>query len=141
MTNPTATLPDELSCEKCRDLLSEHTDGELPPEVLVTIDHHLKTCQKCASESTRIHGLKNLVNHWEGIEGNDRWRTSVMNQFIRESSMMPSEPFVEAADKAKAKAESERELAEAEQGLSPIWVLSIAFFLAVAAYFLVQFFS
>ena len=127
MNDKKSVYPNELSCEECRDVLSEYADKEMRREDLEAVERHLANCEKCSSESTRLHGIKRVVQHWDGIKGSGEWRKSVMEEFIRESRMMPAAPFKEAA-------ESVREAPEAPKRLSAPLVLGIAVALAIVAY-------
>jgi anti-sigma factor (TIGR02949 family) len=41
---------DSLSCAKILDQLEAHLDGDLPPEVVGSIEAHLSGCQSCSTE-------------------------------------------------------------------------------------------
>lgn len=104
------TTPQEITCEQCRELLSEYVDREISAQEKANVEHHLATCVKCVNESTRLAGLKNIVQNWEGVKGSSKFRDAVMQQYISESRMMASKPFTEAA--AVARAESQRKVEE-----------------------------
>lgn len=101
MSEP-ATQSTELNCEQCRELLSGYVDRELTTDEQQSVDRHLSTCPRCATESTRVVGLKNVVQHWDGIQGSDDFHQGVMQKLITESQMMSSKQFMEAAERAKA---------------------------------------
>jgi len=105
VTEPAALKPKELSCDACRELLSDYVDRELTPEEFSSVEHHLSTCQKCATESTRLQGLKNLLKNWDGVKGSSKFRDSIMQKYITESQMMQSKPFVDAAERAAAESQ------------------------------------
>jgi len=124
----------ELSCEKCRELLSVYIDRELTTDEQQAVERHLASCTRCASESTHMVGLKNVVQHWKGIEGSNEFNKDVMDKLITESQMMSSKPFIEAAERAKA--ESAR-VEEPAPDRSWVWLLAgvlIAAAVAVAAF-------
>ncbi|MCW8128763.1 MAG: zf-HC2 domain-containing protein [Planctomycetota bacterium] len=102
------TAPREITCEQCREMLSEYVDREISAQEKAEVEHHLATCVKCVNESTRLAGLKNIVQNWEGVKGSSKFREAVMQQYVSESRMMSSKPFTEAA--AIARAESQREV-------------------------------
>jgi anti-sigma factor RsiW len=106
MSEP-ATQSAELSCEQCRELLSDYVDRELTADEQQSVERHLSSCTRCATESTRVVGLKKVVQHWDGIQGSDEFHQGVMQKLITESQMMPSKQFMEAAEKARA--ESQRQ--------------------------------
>lgn len=106
MSEP-ATQSTELSCEQCRELLSDYVDRELTADEQQSVERHLTTCPRCATESTRVVGLKKVVQHWDGIQGSDDFHQGVMQKLITESQMMSSKQFMEAAERAKA--ESQRQ--------------------------------
>lgn len=118
-TTPARPAPREITCESCRELLSEYVDRELSEEEKAGVEHHVATCVKCASESTRLVGLKNIVQNWEGVKGSSKFREAVMEKYISESRMMASKPFTEAA--AIARAESQRKQDENRPPARPWW--------------------
>ena len=134
MSEPT-TQSTELNCEQCRELLSDYVDRELTSAEQQAVERHLATCTRCASESTRMVGLKNVVQHWNGIEGTNEFHEDVMDKLITESQMMPSKQFTDAAEKARA--ESVRQ-SEPAAGTPPwVWLVVgvvIAAALATAAF-------
>lgn len=132
MSDQKAAQPRELTCEECRDLLSEHADKELDAESQASVEKHLSSCEKCGTESTRLHGIKRIVQHWDGVKGSGEWRKAVMEEFVRESRMMPSAPFTEAADSVREDGQATR------KGLSAKWVIGIAVALGIAAFILVR---
>ncbi len=125
----------ELNCEQCRELLSDYVDRELSGAEKAAVERHLTTCSKCTTESVRLNGLKNVVRNWDGVKGSGEFRKSVVQQMIRESQQVPSEQF-NAAAKASVRSsgliEDEEDTAKS---LPPAWILLVALFLAVAAYF------
>ena len=127
----------ELSCDQCRDLLSDYVDREISEAERVAVERHLKTCSKCTTESVRMNGLKNVVRNWDGVKGSGEFRKSLVQQMIRESQQVPSEQFNAAA--AKAGSARSGGLIEDDEdsarSLPPAWILLVALFLAVAAYF------
>jgi anti-sigma factor RsiW len=126
----------ELSCDQCRDLLSEYVDREISEAERVAVERHLKTCSKCTTESVRMSGLKNVVRNWDGVKGSGEFRKSLVQQMIRESQQVPSEQFNAAAAKASsARSGGLIEDEDAGKTLPPAWILLVALFLAVAAYF------
>ena len=125
----------DLTCDQCRELLSDYVDRELSAAEKTSVEQHLKTCSKCTTESVRLTGLKNVVRNWDGVKGSGEFRKSVVQQMIRESQQVPSEQF-NAAAKASARSGGLIEDDEADgKSLPPAWILLVALFLAVAAYF------
>ena len=59
-TNSDAAVK-EISCEQCRELLSDYVDREISPSERASVERHLSTCAKCGTESARLHGLKKIV--------------------------------------------------------------------------------
>src|SRR5205809_621231 len=59
----------EITCEECRDLLSEYVDREISDSERASVEYHIKTCTRCSTESTRVTGLKKIAQHWEGVKG------------------------------------------------------------------------
>ncbi|HYF51438.1 MAG TPA: zf-HC2 domain-containing protein [Planctomycetota bacterium] len=141
MSEPTPSAPpQELSCEKCRELLSDYVDRELTGDERSAVENHLKTCAKCGSESQRLIGLKNVVQHWGGVKGSGEFRQAVVQQMIRESQQMSAAPFVkEAGERASGRSEpiEEAELEPEVKTIPPVWILLVAVALAVVAYFIV----
>ena len=128
----------EISCEQCRELLSDYIDRELKDEEKASVERHLNTCNKCGSESARMIGLKKIVQHWDGVKGSGEFRKSVMEKMIRESQQLPSKQFTDAAKAGSDSSESVREKVEAEvRTLPPIWILLAAGVLAITAYYIV----
>lgn len=128
----------EISCEQCRELLSDYIDRELNDGEKTAVERHLNTCNKCGTESARMTGLKKIVQHWDGVKGSGEFRKSVMEKMIRESQQLPSKQFTDAARTSSEAAESARTKTEAEiRTLPPIWILLAAGVLAIAAYYVV----
>lgn len=138
--NGQATQPRELSCEQCRELLSDYVDRELAGEDLAAVEHHMAACEKCATESTRVHGLKNIAQHWQGVAPDKKFHDSVMERYITESQMMASKPFKEAADSQReAQLNADGETVEKSTGLPIALVLGIAVALAAIAFVALKF--
>ena len=136
MAEQTKTPPTQITCEQCRELLSDYIDRELSESEKASVEMHLESCQKCGGESTRLHGLKKIVQHWDGVSGSGEFRKSVMGKMIRESQQMQSpsaEMIKNAADAQIASGADE----EDGRSLPPIWILLVASLLAVLAYFVV----
>lgn len=131
----------DLSCEQCRELLSDYIDREISEAEKAAVEKHLKTCNKCSTESVRLSGLKNVVRHWEGVKGSGEFRKSVVQQMIRESQQMPAGQFNAAVAKANAAhADDAIEFdTDSDKTLPPAWIILVALFLAVAAYFVVMY--
>ncbi|MEI6233837.1 MAG: anti-sigma factor [Planctomycetota bacterium] len=137
----TATPIKAITCDECRDLLSEYVDREIDEPVRASIERHLTECTRCVTESTRLQGLKKIVRHWDGVKGTSKFRGAVMQQMIRESqqTQIPANKLAEATAAAL----------EAKQGLPldddepkekpmpPVWVLIAAAALAALVYYAV----
>ena len=130
---PSTPLP-EISCDQCREWLSDYVDRELSAGQLQAVERHLSNCVKCGTESACLLGLKKIIQHWDGVGGSGEFRQSVMQQMIRESHAFPSAAATAAADQQQA-VEDEAEA----KSLPPVWVLLAAIALAVAAYYIVLF--
>jgi anti-sigma factor RsiW len=129
-----------LSCEQCRELLSDYVDRELSESEKASVERHLSNCIKCGSESARLHGMKKIVQHWQGVTGSGEFRKSVMEKMIRESQQVPSQQFNDAAKASDGAAADSQRIEEVEErSLPPIWILLAAGVLAIAAYYLVLF--
>jgi anti-sigma factor RsiW len=129
----------ELTCEQCRELLSDYVDRELTDAERSSVERHLGNCAKCGTESVRLLGLKKIVQHWGGVQGSGEFRKSLMEKMIRESHQMPAVQIPDAADGvAAAERQTSLQDADAERTLPPIWILMAATVGAVAAYFLVR---
>jgi len=127
----------QLNCEQCRELLSDYVDRELTGDEKAAVEKHLITCTKCGTESSRITGLKKIVQHWDGVKGSGEFRKSVMEKMIRESQQMPSKQFTDAA-RADAMSGSSVSSFEPEiRTLPPIWILLVAAAVSVMAYYTV----
>jgi anti-sigma factor RsiW len=130
---PSGTTIKEISCEECRELLSDYVDREITKLEKAAVEHHISTCAKCGTESARLHGLKKIVQHWDGVKGSGEFRKSVVDKMIRESQQVPAEQFKKAIA-----ASGEQDLGpDPEEGaktLPPAWILLVAIFLAVLAY-------
>jgi anti-sigma factor RsiW len=138
MSDPQASAPPkEISCEQCRELLSDYVDRELSNDEKVSVEHHLNTCQKCGTESARLMGLKKIVQHWDGVQGSGEFRAAVMQKMISESQQMASAPFNEEAARASQRKTSE----EGPEGktLPPVWILLAALGLAIIAFLVVRY--
>ena len=136
----TVAAPKQITCDECRDLLSEYVDREIQEDVRASIERHLTECTRCVTESTRLQGLKNVVRHWDGVRGSGRFRASVMSQMIRESqaTQISPERLAEAAALAKeVKQQQEEDDAAEPKRLPPVWVFIAAAVLAAAVYFIV----
>ncbi len=123
--------PQPITCEQCRELLSGYVDRELDAGEQAAVEHHLATCVRCGNESSRLVGLKNIVQHWDGVKSSEKFREAVLEKFVSESRMMPSAPFTEAAEKARA--DSVQGLTAQQGGrkkLSLGWCIAIAIVLA-----------
>jgi len=116
---PAATQPLELDCDRCRELLSGYVDHELTGDERGAVERHLANCPRCATESTNLVGLKNIIQHWDGIRGTEQFHAEVLQGLIRESQMLPAKQFTEAAEKARA--ESLRQT-QARPASGPHWV-------------------
>jgi anti-sigma factor RsiW len=126
----------QINCDQCRELLSDYIDRELSEGEKSSVERHLNTCTKCGTESSRMMGLKKIVQHWDGVKGSGEFRKSVMERMIRESQQIPSKQFTDAADSTAA--ESARSKAEGEiRTLPPIWILLAAGVVALVAYYVV----
>lgn len=136
MNEPTSSPPKELTCEQCREFLSDYIDRELTAGERAAVEHHVGTCLKCANESTNIQGLKRVAQEWQGVQGSGEFRRSVMQRMIRESQQMPAAAIRQAADAA---AESARMPGDDEEGKSipPVWILLAAGALAICVYYLI----
>ncbi len=135
----TAMAAKIISCEECREMLSEYVDREIDEDARSIIERHLTECTRCVTESTRLQGLKNIVRHWDGVRGTGKFRAGVMQQMIRESQQMqiPSQKLAEATAAASARnAQAEADAAEPKR-LPPVWILIAAAVLAVVVYFAV----
>ncbi|HYG76040.1 MAG TPA: zf-HC2 domain-containing protein [Planctomycetota bacterium] len=126
----------QLNCEQCRELLSDYIDRELKGSEKAAVEKHLSTCTKCGTESTRMSGLKKIVQHWDGVKGSGEFRKSVMEKMIRESQQMPSKQFTDAARDAATGSSINTPESEIRT-LPPIWILLVAAVCSVAAYYLV----
>ncbi|MCY3023801.1 MAG: zf-HC2 domain-containing protein [Planctomycetota bacterium] len=135
----TTTASTELSCEQCRDLLSDYVDRELTEAERQAVERHLGTCNKCGSESTRMMGLKKLMQHWDGVRGSGEFRKSLIDKMVRESQEVPAMQFTDGAAEAEAAAEADPNaiVAQPERRLPPIWILLAAVAVAVVAYYVV----
>ncbi|MCZ7648364.1 MAG: zf-HC2 domain-containing protein [Planctomycetota bacterium] len=125
----------ELSCEECRDLLSDYVDRELDAADRAAVEKHLGACTKCAGESSMMQGLKKVIQQWDGVHGSEALHHRTMDQYIRESRMVPSKPFTDAADAAAGRAAPD---SGERKGLSPALVLGGAIVLAVLAFVLIR---
>ena len=134
----TAPKPKLISCEECRDLLSEYVDREIQEDIRASIERHLTEYNRCVTESTRLQGLKNVIRHWDGVKGTGAFRNSVMQQMIRESqqTQIPAAKLAEATAAAREGRAAEDDAHEAKR-LPPVWVLIAATALAVIVYFIV----
>jgi anti-sigma factor RsiW len=149
-TSSPLTTPMSLSCESCREFLSDYIDRELTEEERRSVERHLATCTQCGSESHRLLGLKNVVQHWGGVPGSGEFRQAVVQQMIRESQQMPSAAFVQQAaaessrmaatpESLKERMDSTVNMDASERDdelktLPPVWVFLVAVALAVVAY-------
>jgi anti-sigma factor RsiW len=129
----------QLTCEQCRELLSDYVDRELTGAERASVEHHLGNCPKCGTESARMLGLKKIVQHWEGVKGSGAFHKSLMNKMIRESQQMPVLDTAEAQAVSSSAVGSQDGAEDAEAGkrLPPIWVVLAFVCLAFAAYYLV----
>ncbi len=130
----TSALTGEISCQECRELLSNYIDRELSEGEKAAVERHLSTCAKCGSESSRMMGLKKFVQHWDGVKGSGEFRKSVIEKMARESAEMPSAQFADAAAKAKG---GELNAEVETRPIPPLWILLVFAVLAALAYFIV----
>jgi len=136
MNEPDPDQARELSCSECREMLSGYCDRELEAPEQAAVEGHLRTCEKCGKESTEIRGLKQIVQHWRGIEGSGEWRRSLVERFVRESRTMPAGPLAEAAESIRETAQDVSP--ELKNKLPPVLILTASALLAVVAYILVR---
>lgn len=136
MSEPVATdsKAREISCEQCRELLSDYVDRELDASEQAAVEQHLGACVRCGNESSRMAGLKNIVQHWDGVRSSVKFRQAVLEKFVSESRLMPSAPFKEAAEKARADAPPAASGSAAPGRLTSIWLIGIALVLVVLIY-------
>ncbi len=137
----TDTEPKLITCDECRDLLSEYVDREIAEDIRASIERHLTECTRCVTESTRLQGLKNVIRHWDGVKGTGKFRNAVMQQMVRESqqthiSAGQLADATAAAKEARQFQPGEDDPAEPKR-LPPVWVLIAAVVLAVLVYFIV----
>lgn len=133
----TVAAAQDITCDQCREMLSEYVDGESPEGMRACIEKHLLTCTRCTTESTRMKGLKNIVRHWDGVNGSGEFRKTVMQRMIRESQQIAPGQLNEAAATATASNKGfivEEEEEPAAKSLPPIWVLAAALMLAAIVY-------
>ncbi len=135
MSDTETILSQNLNCEQCKELLSAHIDRELSPEQQRAVERHLGACAKCGKESTYIHGIKRIAQHWEGVRGSGEWRKNVVEEFVRESRLMPSGPFTDAAQSARDEGVPKD---QTQERLSPGWIIGIATAVAMVAYVLIR---
>ncbi|MBE7465104.1 MAG: zf-HC2 domain-containing protein [Planctomycetes bacterium] len=135
MSTETSAGAREISCEECRDLLSDYVDKELDEGGRASVEKHLATCEKCSGESSILMGLKNVIQNWDGVSGSDAFKKRTMDQYIRESQMVPSKQFTDAA------AQSARDQADPEhrKALNPVAVIGGAVLVAALLYVLIRF--
>lgn len=128
-----------LSCEQCRELLSDYIDRELTDAERAAVERHLSDCAKCGTESSRMLGLKKIVQHWGGVRGSGEFRKVLMDKMIRESQQIATAPTSDARPgSASEAAAAETRNGAAERALPPVWVLLAAAVVAAAAYCLVR---
>jgi len=132
-------LANPLTCEQCRELLSDYVDRELTQGERGSVEHHLGNCPKCGTESARLLGLKKIVQHWGGVKGSGAFHKSLMNKMIQESQHMPVLDTTEARPAAGSALGCQVgvEDSEAAKRLPPIWIVLAAACVAAAAYYLV----
>ena len=133
----TGAASKDISCEHCRELLSEYVDREISEAQKASVEQHLKTCSKCGTESSRLLGLKQIVQHWGGVRGSSQFHQSVMEKMIRESQQTPASQFNAAALSKENESNHSTGNADDSKSMPAVWILLIAVFLAIAAYFAV----
>ena len=133
----TSAASKEISCEQCRELLSDYVDREISEAQQSLVELHLKSCLKCGTESSRLMGLKQIVQHWDGVQGSSQFHKSVMEKMIRESQQTPADQFNAAALARENELANSTGRVEDARTLSAVWILLAAAFIAVAAYFVV----
>jgi anti-sigma factor RsiW len=124
MTNQPNQL--EISCDQCRELLSDYIDRELSAQQLASVEQHLSNCGKCGTESARLLGLKNIIQRWDGVQSSGEFPAA-------QASSSPAVPLALASPQ-----QDEENEVEAKR-LPPFWVLLGAVALAAAAYYLITF--
>jgi anti-sigma factor RsiW len=129
----TSVTPKPLTCEECRELLSDYVDRELTATERASVETHLGTCLKCGTESARLAGLKKVVQHWDGVKGSHEFRKVVMDKMIRESQQVPSGQFTDAAAQSAVAAPPEKGFP-----LVPVLVLAGAVIVAVVLFFVLR---
>jgi len=130
----TQPKPQEISCAQVRALLSEYVDCELTVQDRANVQNHLALCVKCGTESSRMTGLKELVQLWDGLKSTPNFHEKVMQQYISESRMMDSKPFTDAADQARQGTQRQEQIAEDKREARPNSLATlVAVALAVAA--------
>jgi anti-sigma factor RsiW len=119
-------------------LLSDYVDRELTDAERTAVERHLDSCGKCGTESSRIHGLKKIMQHWRGVSGSGEFRKVLVEKMIRESQQMqaPAGTGGPAAEGTAPQAAVQQRADD--RTLPPIWILLAAAVVAVAAYCLVR---
>lgn len=123
----------EISCEQCRELLSDYVDREISESERAAVERHLSSCTKCVTESARLNGLKKIVQQWDGVQGSGEFRKSVVEKMIRETQQVPADQFKKVVLASGAE-EMGPDPEEGAKTLPPAWILLVAIFLAVVAY-------
>jgi anti-sigma factor RsiW len=136
MAGETTMNAGELTCEQCRELLSDYLDRELSDSEVKAVERHLGDCVRCGTESSRLAGLKRIVQHWEGVKGSGEFRKAVIAQMVRESQQVPARQFADAAAAGPDTAAADDPAAE--KTVPPLWVLLAAGAVAFALYWIVR---
>jgi anti-sigma factor RsiW len=132
-----STAEADISCEQCREMLSDYVDREIAEAQLRCIERHLSTCPKCSTESARMAGLKNIMQHWAGVKGSGEFRQVVMQQMIRESQQLAPDLAARAVAQSSR---MERDAASGPDrtGIAPAWILAIFILAAIMLFFLLD---
>lgn len=55
----------EMNCEKCQDLLFDFHEGKLAPELAISVDEHLKSCNDCSEVLNDIWQMGLVATRWQ----------------------------------------------------------------------------
>ena len=80
-----------MHCEEVRCKLGSFSDGELAPDRVYLIEVHLKSCEACSAELTRIRSLSNILSDFPRPEVPGDLEDSILRAA---SSSLPSAPRV-----------------------------------------------
>ena len=83
-----------MDCAKTREMIQDHIDGVLPPDVAGKVREHLVSCGPCAAEDAEFRQVGELLRLWSAARVEEREpQLSVLSTRIRAGIEEKSVPW------------------------------------------------